>query len=451
MDPRNEPNRKRLGEKAIQTIHENDIKFARLQFTDIHGILKSVGVSTKNIENILVDGQSFDGSSITGYGDIEESDMVAVPDPRTFVVIPWREKELSVCRFICDIYTPAGNRYEGDPRYILQRQAEAAAELGYTYMCSPELEFFLLRENEMKTERVPFDLRGYFDYDPLGENEQIRRTIADTAEKFGVEIEVMHHEVAHGQNEIDIKYCEVQEQADNALSMKMVIKSIAAQMGYVATFMPKPFHGVNGSGMHVHQSLWRGDVNAFYDEDDSDHISETMKHFIGGQIAHGREICAVLNSWPNSFKRLVPGFEAPVYLAWGFKNRSPLIRVPNFGGKMKGARCEIRCPDPAGNPYLQFAVLLAAGIDGIKNKTEPPVARDENVYKLSYKERKKLNIVSLPESLSQALDEFEKSALMREVFPENAFKNFLYAKHDENDAYRTSVSEWEFKRYAEKL
>ncbi|GAB4311669.1 MAG: type I glutamate--ammonia ligase [Promethearchaeota archaeon] len=450
MIEKNDPNRRGLVDQVLQTIAEKGIKFARLQFTDVHGIMKSVGVSTKDLETILEEGKGFDGSSITGYGSIEESDMVAVPDPSTFAVVPWREERLSVCRFICDVYTPSGERFGGDPRYILQKQVERAKALGYTFYCAPELEFFLLRENEVK-EHEPFDMRGYFDYDPVGENELVRRLIADAAEQFGIEIEVMHHEVAEGQNEVDVRYCEVSEQADHAVTMKFIIKSVAARRGFTATFMPKPFFGVNGSGMHVHQSLWRGTENVFFDESDPNHISDVMRHFIGGQLAHGREMCAVLNSWPNSFKRLVPGYEAPVYVAWGFKNRSPLIRVPNFGGKRSGARCEIRCPDPAGNPYLQFAVLLAAGLDGVLKKTEPPPPRDENVYKLSFKERKKMGLVSLPESFSQALDEFEKSELMREVFGEQAFKNYLYAKHEENDAYRTSISRWEFQRYVAKL
>lgn len=446
-----DPSRGKIVDEVIESIQENEIKFARLQFTDIHGIIKSVGVSTKHVDTILSEGKGFDGSSITGYGNIEESDMVAVPDPTTYAVIPWREDRLSVCRFICDVYQPDGNRYKGDPRYILQRQVEKARDMGYKYFCAPELEFFILKENELQGTHVPYDLRGYFDYDPVGENELIRRKIADIAEHFGIEIEVLHHEVAEGQNEIDIKYCESMEQADNTLTMKMIIKSVAARTKCLATFMPKPFHGVNGSGMHVHQSLWDARGNVFFDPDDENHVSLLMRQFIAGQLKHGREMCAVLNSWPNSFKRLVPGYEAPVYLAWGYKNRSPLIRVPNFGGKASGARMEIRCPDPAGNPYLQFAVLLAAGLEGIRHGLDLNPPMDMNVYKLSFKERKKLGIVSLPESLSQALDEFEKSALMREVFPENAFKNYLYAKHDENDHYRTAVSEWEFKRYIQKL
>ncbi len=439
--------------KVIKQIQENDIKFVRLQFTDINGLLKNLAVSAKNIESIFENGQSFDGSSITGYRPIEESDMVLYPDPTTFAILPWRPKEKASCRLICDIYTPQNKRFEGDPRYILERAVEKANKAGYTYICAPELEFFIVKESENGGLPTPIDLAGYFDFHPSDLTDDLRREIADTAEAFGIEIEISHHEVALGQNEIDFKYGEALVTADRAITMKMCGKVVGARAGYVTTYMPKPFQGINGSGMHCHQSLWSkdGKENLFYSENAKDgYLSSIARNFIGGQLAHGRKICAVLNSWPNSFKRLVPGYEAPVYLAWAHKNRSPLIRVPNFGGRKNAARCEIRCPDGAGNPYLQFAVLIAAGLDGIKNKTDPGDPVELNVYHMSYEERKQRGIVSLPESLKEALDEFETSDLMRETLGE-AFDNFLREKRKEWDQYRLQVTEWEVNRYIKRL
>ena len=439
--------------KVIKQIQEQEIKFVRLQFTDINGLLKNLAVSAKNIESIFENGQSFDGSSITGYRPIEESDMVLFPDPTTFAVLPWRPKEKSSCRLICDIYTPQNKRFEGDPRYILEKTLEKCRKAGFTYICAPELEFFIVKENETGLP-TPIDLAGYFDFHPSDLTDDLRREIADTAEAFGIEIEISHHEVALGQNEIDFKYDEGLKTADRAITMKMCGKVVGARNGYITTYMPKPFAGINGSGMHTHQSLWNADVtkNMFYSDDaKSGYLSDLARNFSGGQLAHGRKMCAVLNSWPNSFKRLVPGYEAPVYLAWAHKNRSPLIRVPNFGGRKAAARCEIRCPDGAGNPYLQFAVLCATGLDGIKNKTDPGDPVELNVYHMSYEERKAKGIVSLPESLNEALDELETSDLMRETLGETAFENFLSEKRKEWDLYRMVVTEWEVKRYINRL
>lgn len=440
--------------KIIQQIQENDVKFVRLQFTDINGFLKNLAVSSKSIESIFENGQSFDGSSITGYRPIEESDMVLYPDPTTFAILPWRPKEKSSARLICDIYTPENKRFEGDPRYILEKTVEKAAKSGYTFICAPELEFFIVKESENGGLPTPIDLAGYFDFHPGDLTDDLRRDIADTAEKFGIEIEISHHEVALGQNEIDFKYGEAIETADRAITMKMCGKVVAARNGYVTTYMPKPFQGINGSGMHCHQSLWSADLkqNLFYAEDSKrGYLSDLARNYIGGQLAHGRKMAAVLNSWPNSYKRLVPGYEAPVYLAWAHKNRSPLIRVPNFGGRKAAARCEIRCPDGAGNPYLQFAVLLATGLDGIKNKIDPGDPVELNVYHMSYEERKQRGIVSLPENLKEALDELESSDLMRETLGETAFENFLREKRREWDLYRTQVTEWEVNRYIKRL
>jgi len=439
--------------KVVKEIERQEIKFIRLQFTDINGMLKNLVVNSKNIERIFENGQPFDGSSITGYRPIEESDMVLFPDPSTFAVLPWRPKEKASCRLLCDIYTPQNKRFEGDPRYILENALAKCKKAGFTYFCAPELEFFIVKENDTGLP-TPIDMAGYFDFHPGDLTDDLRREIADTAEAFGIEIEISHHEVALGQNEIDFKYDEALKTADRAITMKMCGKVVAARNGYIATYMPKPFGGINGSGMHTHQSLWSVDAtkNMFYSDDaDKGYLSDTARYFIGGQLAHGRKMCAVLASWPNSYKRLVPGYEAPVYIAWAHKNRSPLIRVPNFGGRKGAARCEIRCPDPAGNPYLQFAVLCATGIDGVKHKTDPGEPVELNVYEMSYEERKTSGIVTLPESLKEALDELETSDLMRETLGETALENFIKEKRKEWDRYRMQVTNWEVERYIKRL
>lgn len=445
-------NWKELVATVTSTIRESQIKFARLQFIDINGILKSVSVRTKEIESILENGKSFDGSSITGYRPIEESDLVAYPDPSTFAIIPWRPKEKSTCRFICDIYTPDNRRFEADPRFVLEKAMDQCEKAGFKFNCAPELEFFLVQESTVTP--TPIDMGGYFDLHPSDLTDDLRREIADTAEEFGIEIEVAHHEVALGQNEIDFKYGWGLETADRAATMKMVTKAVAARNGYIATYMPKPFGNVNGSGMHVHESLWNVEdsKNLFYaDNDATGCLSEHALHFIGGQLTHAREMCGVLASWPNSYKRLIPGFEAPVYVAWAFRNRSPLIRVPNFGKRPNAARMEIRCPDPAGNPYLQFAVLCLSGLDGIKRNLNPPEPTELNVYKLSYEERKQRGIISLPESLSEALLEIENSEFMKAALGQEVWENYLKEKHREWDLYRTQVTPWEIERYMRKL
>jgi glutamine synthetase len=452
MIERDDPKRKEMCEQVIETVKEEDIKFIYLQFTDIHGIIKSFEINSKRIEDFFELGENFDGSSITGYGAIEESDKVALPDPSTFYIIPWRNDNRKVARVFCDIYNPDGTRYEGDPRYILQRAVNKAKKHGYTFYCAPEMEFFILQQGSTEEIFNPSDMRGYFDYDPYDINERMRYTIAEYCDLMGIEIEALHHEVALGQHEVDFRYGEAVETADNTNSIKMIIKTVAAKNDMTATFMPKPFDGINGSGMHVHESLWSDGKNIFYDESDKDNISLIMKKWIAGQLNHANAMCAVLSSWPNSYKRLVPGFEAPVYIAWGFRNRSPLIRVPDFHGRPNAARCEIRCPDPAGNPYLQFAVLLSAGLDGVlSDAIELYEPTDRNVYHLTSKEMEKEGIIALPGSLRRALDEFKESEFMKEVFGELAFKNYYYAKLEEYDKYRVVVSEWERDRYITRL
>jgi glutamine synthetase len=446
MIEKDDPKRKEMCERVIKTIKEEEIKFIYLQFTDIHGIIKSFEINSKRIEDIFEVGENFDGSSITGYGAIEESDKVALPDPSTFYLLPWR-KENKVARVICDIYGADGSRYDGDPRYILQRAVKKAEDLGYSFQCAPEMEFFILTPDTRQAFK-PSDMRGYFDYDPYDISEMIRYTIAEYCDAMGVDVECIHHEVAFGQHEIDFRYDKAVETADNTITIKTIVKTVSAQNDLIGTFMAKPFDGINGSGMHVHQSLWKNGSNAFYDESDEDNISLIMKKFIAGQLKHSRAMCSVLSSWPNSYKRLVPGFEAPVYIAWGFRNRSPLIRVPDFHGRPSAARMEIRCPDPSGNPYLQFAVLLSSGLDGILSEDiEIPDATDRNVYHLTSKEMEKEGIESLPGSLHEALADFRESEMMKEVFGETAFKNYYYAKLEEYDAYRVVVSEWERDRY----
>ncbi len=450
MIDRNDPNRKGIIYDVLKTIEEQDINYVRLQFTDIHGILKSYAVRSKDLEGHFESGAYFDGSSITGYGQIEESDKVAIPDPTTFTILPWREPEQAVCRMICDIYNPDLTRYEGDPRFVLQKAVQKATDMGFEFFCAPELEFFILNE-DYRTVARPSDMRGYFDFDPSGINEIMRRQMSEYALQMGIEVECLHHEVATGQHEIDFHYGPAVDTADSTVSLKMIVKIVAAQNGQIGTFMPKPFYGVNGSGMHVHQSLWKGGTNLFYDENDPDFVSPILKQFIAGQLKYAREMTAVLASWPNSYKRLVPGYEAPVYVAWDTKNRSALIRIPNFGGKASAARCEIRCPDPAGNPYLQFAALLHMGLKGIEEKLDPGEATSLNIFHLSSKEMKKMDIAALPGSLGEALNLYEESEAMKECFGELLFKNYLYAKLEEFDAYRMQVHPWELTRYMNKI
>lgn len=437
-------------DEIIKIVNENNIKFLRLQFSDINGKIKSFAVSSKNIEDIIKNGQSFDGSSVTGFGEIEESDMIAMPDVNTFAIIPWRAAEHASARMICDIYLPNKKRFEGDPRYIAQKVANKAKDLGYIFNCAPELEFFIFKkENKLE----PMDHGGYFDYHPLETGENLRREMAEIAEKFGIEIEVAHHEVAPGQHELDFRYGELVLTADRTFTLKAIIKGVANRNGYIASFMPKPVYGINGSGMHVHQSLFniKEKRNAFYDENKESFISDTALYFIGGQIKYAKEMCAILASCPNSYKRLVPGYEAPVHIAWGFRNRSPLLRVPDFGGRPDAARVEIRCPDPAGNPYLQLAVLCATGLKGIEEKIVPPEPTDRNVYEMSYKERKERNIESLPDNFGYALREFENSELMKEIFGEVFFENFINVKMKEWEEYSKQISEYEIRKYLEEL
>jgi glutamine synthetase len=447
----NDKKRPELVQEVLKKVKEHDVKFFQLHFLDMNGILKSFGKSEAMLEDMLAQGEGFDGSSVSGYGRVEESDMVAVPDPSTFAIIPWRKKDYSVARFLCDLYNPDGKRYSGDPRYILQRAMKKAEDMGFEMQAAPELEFFLLKKDG---QGVPMetDLRGYFDLDASEVDQHLRREIALYGEKFPfIQVETVHHEVARSQHEVDIKYNEVGKIADATLTMKMIVKSVAANYGFLATFMPKPWSGHNGSGMHVHQSLWKKGKNAFFDENDPNKISDTLRYWIGGQLTYAKEMTAILNSWPNSYKRIVPGYEAPTYISWGFKNRSMLIRVPNFFNKANAARCEIRSPDPAGNIYLQLAALLTTGLEGIKNKIQPPAPTELNVFHVPDEEKQRMGIENLPESMGQALHAFKRSKLMEEMMGLAAYKAYIDNKQAEYNFYNSHVSEWELSRYSSVL
>ncbi|MBS5937560.1 type I glutamate--ammonia ligase [Clostridium sartagoforme] len=433
-------------EDIIKLVQENGVKFIRLQFTDILGALKNVAITDKQLEKALNNQMMFDGSSISGFVRIEESDMYLRPNLDSFVIFPWRPQQGKVARLICDIYTPEGDPFEGDPRNILRKVLKEARDLGYTTNVGPECEFFLLDTNEygepiLKTQ----DKAGYFDLSPLDAGENVRRDISLILEDMGFEIEASHHEVAHGQNEIDFKYEDALTTADNIMTFKLVVKSISQRHGVYATFMPKPFFGINGSGMHINMSLNKDGKNAFVDENDKLGLSSTAYSFIAGLIKHVKGISAITNPLVNSYKRLVPGYEAPVYIAWSAKNRSPLIRVPATRGN--GTRVELRCPDPSANPYLVLACLLAAGLDGIKNNLQPPASIEKNIFKMTLEERAEEGIDSLPGTLEEAIRYMEESELVRRTLGEHTFNNYIKAKTAEWDDYRTKVHQWEIDNY----
>jgi len=449
--------KKESKEYVLKLAKEQDVKFIRLWFTDILGVLKSFAITVQELEGALEQGMGFDGSSIEGFARIDESDMVAVPDPDTFQLLPWRPKEHNaVARMFCDILKPGGEVFEGDPRYVLKRNLKRAAEKGYIYYVGPELEYFYFRDSK-GTE--PLDQGGYFDMVPLGAAadlgiestlslEDLRRDTVLTLEDMGIAVEYSHHEVAPSQHEIDIRYTDAMTMADNVMTYRLVVKQIALKHGVYATFMPKPVFGMNGSGMHVHQSLFNGPRNAFFDPKDTYHLSRVARCFVAGLLRHAPEITAVTNQWVNSYKRLVPGYEAPVYLSWARRNRSDLIRVPEYQpGKENATRIEFRSPDPACNPYFAFSVMLAAGLEGIEKGYEPPPTVDENVYEMSDAERERRGIGTLPGSLWEAIQLTEKSELVRRALGDHVFEAFIKNKKIEWDLYRTQVTDYEIKRY----
>ena len=431
-------------EDVLAMVEENGVKFIRLQFTDILGTLKNVAITDRQLEKALNNHCMFDGSSINGFVRVEESDMYLRPDLDTFVIFPWRPQQGKVARLICDVYMPDGTPFEGDPRYILKKAINKAKDMGYTMNVGPECEFFLFEvDNDGNPTLKTNDKGSYFDLGPIDLGENARRDMTLALEDMGFEIETSHHEVAAGQNEIDFKYADALVTADNIATFKYVVKSIAQRHGLYATFMPKPLHGVNGSGMHINISLIKDGKNAFHNEEDELGLSSVAYNFIGGVLKHIKEICPITNPLVNSYKRLVPDYEAPVYIAWSAKNRSPLIRVPS--AREEGTRIELRSPDPSSNPYLVLACLLLAGLEGIKYNLEPPKCIDKNIFDLNREERE-----SLPESLHEAVAYMQKSDLVKEALGKNTFEYYIRAKEVEWDNYRTQVHQWEITSYLSK-
>lgn len=436
-------------EDILAMVEENGVKFIRLQFTDILGTLKNVAITDRQLEKALNNHCMFDGSSINGFVRVEESDMYLRPDLDTFVIFPWRPQQGKVARLICDVYMPDGTPFEGDPRYILKKAINKAKDMGYTMNVGPECEFFLFEvDNDGNPTLKTNDKGSYFDLGPIDLGENARRDMTLALEDMGFEIETSHHEVAAGQNEIDFKYADALVTADNIATFKYVVKSIAQRHGLYATFMPKPLHGVNGSGMHINISLIKDGKNAFHNEEDELGLSSVAYNFIAGVLKHIKEICPITNPLVNSYKRLVPDYEAPVYITWSAKNRSPLIRVPS--AREEGTRIELRSPDPSSNPYLVLACLLLAGLEGIKYNLEPPKCIDKNIFDLNREERKRENIESLPESLHEAVAYMQKSDLVKEALGKNTFEYYIRAKEVEWDNYRTQVHQWEITSYLSK-
>ncbi len=438
--------------EVLSHAKEHNVKFVNLQFVDIHGVAKGVGIPAAQLEDVIEHNMWFDGSSIEGFTRISESDMFLKPDLDTWAITPWSKQTAHVtARLICDVYMPDGEPFEGDPRYILKCQLERAKKLGYVYNCGPELEFFLFRKENHKLMPLPHDGAGYFDQTTDLAHE-IRKDMTIALEEFGIQVEALHHEVAAGQHEIDFRYDNALRCADHAMTLKVVMKTIASQHGLHATFMPKPIAGINGSGMHVHQSLFSedGHKNLFFDAADEYHLSGLAKSFVAGQMTHIHAMNAVLNPLINSYKRLVVGYEAPVYVAWGQRNRSALVRVPRYTpGREKAVRVELRCPDPAANPYLAFAVMLAAGLDGIEKKMQPPAPVEENIFEFTDEHAAERQITTVARNLFEALQALKENKVIRPALGEYTFAKLYEAKMQEWDDYRLHVSEWELDRYLE--
>ena len=430
----------------IRMVREDDIKFIRLQFTDVFGMLKNVAITASQIEKALDNQIMIDGSSIEGFVRINESDQYLYPDLDTFVVFPWRPQQGKVARLICSVYNPDGTPFIGDPRGTLKRVLAEAADMGYAFNVGPECEFFLFQTDEDgQPTTVTNDEGGYFDLNPIDHGETVRRDICLALEDMGFEIEASHHEVAEGQHEIDFKYADALTAADNIMTFELTVKTYAQRYGLHATFMPKPIFGINGSGMHVNMSLFKDGKNAFADPNGLHGLSDTAYHFIAGILAHIKGMVAVTNPLVNSYKRLVPGYEAPCYLAWSASNRSALIRIPSARGN--STRVELRCPDPSCNPYLALAVCLAAGLDGIKKGLEAPAEITENIFTMDDATRAARGIESLPGSLKEALECMKQDSVVLEALGPHVTASYIEGKEREWDAYRTSVSQWELDRY----
>lgn len=433
-------------QEIYELVEERRVKFIRLQFTDILGTLKNVAITAEQLSHALNGEVMFDGSSIQGFTRIQESDMYLRPDLDTFTLFPWRPQEGAVARLICDIYTPDGEPFLGDPRYVLKRALKKAQEMGFSLFAGPEPEFFLFHRDEegYPTTRT-HDRGGYFDLSPVDLGEDARRDIVLALDQMGFEVETSHHEVAPGQHEIDFKYTHALRTADNVATFKFVTKTIAQKLGLYATFMPKPIYGINGSGMHVHLSLFSNGSNIFYDEKKKLQLSDTAYYFMGGLMRHARAFTAITNPTVNSYKRLVPGHEAPVYICWSAKNRSALIRIPAANGHK--TRVEIRNPDPSANAYLALAVMLTAGLHGIKEKIDPGYPSSDNIYDMTSEELEKAGIKSLPSNLEKALEVLKTDEVIIDALGDHVFEYFVKAKEIEWDTYRTQVHSWELDQY----
>lgn len=437
-------NNKDVLDKVFGYVEENKIQFVYLWFSDVLGRLKSFSITPRELDEAFNEGMGFDGSSIHGFARIDESDLIAKPDPKTFSLLPWQLKEHPVAKMFCDILKPDGEPYEGDPRYALKRCLNRI-EKNYIYNVGPELEFFYFK-NDKNPETI--DNGGYFDLTTLDAADDLQRDTILTLERMGIIVEYSHHEGAPSQHEIDLRYRDALTMADIVMTYRAVVKEMARQYGYYATFMPKPLVGVNGSSMHVHQSLFKNGKNVFFDSNDVYHLSNTAKWYIAGLLKYAPEITSILNQWVNSYKRLVPGFEAPVYVSWARRNQSTLIRVPIYKpGKEESTRIELRSPDPACNPYLAFAVMLAAGLAGIKERLELPLPIEEDVYCMNKSDLSDKGITVLPGSLIEAITLTEKSRLVHDVLGDHIFNKFIGSKKVEWDNYRTQVTEWELKKY----
>ena len=433
----------------LELTEKLNVSFMRLQFTDILGVNKNVEIPASQFEKALDGDIMFDGSSIEGFVRIEESDMLLKPDFSTFRVFPWGDPEHRICRLICNVNRPDGTEFEGDPRTVLRRAIARASKMGYTMNAGMEAEFFLFRPGASgEATTTTHDVGGYFDLAPADLGEEARRAMVAVLEQMGFEVEAAHHEVAHGQHEIDFRYADALTTADNIATFRFVVKHVAQQFGLLASFMPKPIFGQNGSGMHTHQSLFRAKENAFWDEKAEWQLSKVALHYIGGLLKHARGMCAITNPLVNSYKRLVPGYEAPVNVAWSMRNRSPLIRVPDRRGV--GTRVELRMPDPAANPYLALAVMLAAGLDGVETSADWREPVNENIWEMSFRERRRLRIDDLPHDLNEALDELEKDDVIKVALGEHVTRHFVEAKRQEWRDYITQVSAWELDSYLAK-
>ncbi len=432
----------------LERLKKADVEFLQLQFTDIVGTVKTLTVPKNRFEDALNEGVVFDGSSVAGYAQIEESDMRAVPEFSTFAVLPYSGQTGKLARYICNAYSPDGKRFQGDPRFVLESLLKKLWDQGQEFFVGPEFEFFLFkRDSGGNPTSEPSDFGGYFDNTPMDLSSEVRQEILTDMRTLGFEPEAAHHEVAYGQQEIDLRYAPALLMADRISILKSIIKNVAQSHGLYASFMPKPLNGVNGSGMHIHQSIMLKDQkkNLFYEEKEKFGMSKMMRNYLSGILQNVSQGSAVLASWVNSYKRLIPGYEAPVYISWANKNRTALVRIPAGEGMRK--RMELRCPDPAGNPYLQFATILGMGLDGIKKGLEPPEPVEKDIFHMTAEERKKIGVYAMPESLGEALHHMRESKLMREILGDHVYENFLTVKQKEWDAFRSHVMEWEVKRY----